>query len=59
MSYDDKDEEWPEPERDPKKLEHAREVFAATAGTRQRMIRYAYMIVGVLALAVVILALTR
>ena len=59
MGYDDKNDDWPEPERDPEKLKHAREVFAATAGTRRRMISYAFMVVGVLALLVVILALTR
>jgi hypothetical protein len=59
MGYDDKDDDWPEPERDPEKLAHAREVFAQSAALRQRIIRYTFMVVGVLALLVVILALTR
>ena len=34
MAYDD-DEDWPEPERDPEKLERARQSIAATRQTRE------------------------
>ena len=55
----DDNAEWPKPLSDPDEIERAREAFAATADVRRRVFRYAYVGVVVLAVLVVILALTR
>ena len=58
MAYDD-DDEWPEPERDPEKLEAARERMHSMAAQRQRMLRWTYAILGVLVVIVILLAVLR
>ena len=58
MAYDD-DDDWPEPERDPEKLEIARRRIADMRETRQRMLRWPYAILGVLLIAVILLAVLR
>ena len=59
MAYDD-DEDWPEPERDPEKLERARQsIAAATRQTRQKMLRWTYAGLGVLLIIVILLATLR
>ncbi|HET6692415.1 MAG TPA: hypothetical protein VFG74_16300 [Miltoncostaeaceae bacterium] len=59
MAYDDEDE-WPEPERDPAKLEEARHRIAAdTRALRQRVLRYVYAGLAILLIVVIVLAVTR
>jgi len=59
MAYDDEDE-WPEPERDPAKLEAARRQIASdTRAMRQKVLRYVYAGLGILLIIVIVLALTR
>ena len=58
MAYDD-DDDWPEPERDPAKLEAARERMHSMAAQRQRMLRWTYAIIGLLLVLVILLAVLR
>jgi len=59
MAYDDEDE-WPEPERDPAKLEHARRQIAAdTRAMRQKVLRYVYAGLAILLIVVILLAVFR
>ena len=58
MAYDD-DDDWPPPERDPEKLEVARERMHSMAAQRQRMLRWTYAIIGVLVVLVILLATLR
>ena len=52
--------DWPEPERDPEKLEAARRSIAAgIRETRQRMLRWTYAGLGVLLIIVILLATLR
>lgn len=59
MAYDDDDDDWPEPERDPEKLEAARDIAEGTRETRQRMLRWTYAGLGVLLIVVILLATLR
>ena len=58
MAYDD-DDDWPEPERDPAKLEISRRRIAEMRKTRQRMLRWTYAGLGVLLILVILLATLR
>jgi hypothetical protein len=58
VAYDD-DDEWPEPERDPEKLEEARRSIAGLRETRQRMLRWTYAGLAVLLIAVILIATLR
>ena len=58
MAYDD-DDEWPEPERDPEKLEIARQRLASTLELRKRILRWTYAILGLLLILVILLATLR
>jgi hypothetical protein len=55
----DDDDDWPEPERDPEKLEIARQRFAATLETRKRVLRWTYAALGLLLILVILLATLR
>jgi len=55
----DDDDRWPEPIHDDEELERARKAFADTYSIRRRILRYAYVVVGLLAIVVIVLALTR
>ncbi len=58
MAYDD--DEWPEPERDPAKLEEARRSIAASnRAMRQKVLRYVYAGLGILLIVVILLATLR
>jgi len=59
VPYDDDGDDWPEPERDPEKLESARRRFAETREVRRRVLRWAYAILGVLLILVIVLAILR
>ena len=59
VAYDD-DEDWPEPERDPAKLEAARRSIAAdTRAMRQKVLRYVYAGLAILLIVVILLAVLR
>ena len=59
MAYDD-DDDWPEPERDPEKLEAARRrIAAAMRGPRRRLLRWTYAGLGILLIVVILLATLR
>ena len=59
MAYDDEDE-WPEPERDPAKLEDARRRIAAdTRAMRQKVLRYVYAGLAILLIVVIVMAVLR
>jgi hypothetical protein len=60
VAYDDEDDDWPEPERDPVKLEAARRQLAESSrALRQRVLRYVYAGLAVLAIVVILLATLR
>ncbi len=56
---DDDDDDWPEPERDPEKLELARQRLASTFALRKRILRWTYAGLGVLLILVILLATLR
>jgi hypothetical protein len=56
---DDDDDEWPEPERDPEKLEIARQRLASTLDLRKRILRWTYAALGLLLILVILLATLR
>ena len=59
MAYDDEDD-WPEPERDPVKLEAARRQLAADSrALRTKVLRYVYAGLGILVIVVILLATLR
>lgn len=59
MAYDDEDD-WAEPERDPAKLDAARrQIVADTRAMRQKVLRYVYAGLGILLIAVILLATLR
>jgi hypothetical protein len=59
VAYDDEDE-WPEPERDPAKLDAARRQLAADSrALRQKVLRYVYAGLGILVIVVILLATLR
>ena len=52
--------DWPEPERDPAKLEEARRSIAAdTREMRQKVLRYVYAGLAILLIVVILLATLR
>lgn len=53
------DDDFPEPIHDPEQLERARSAYASTYQLRRRVLRWAYVVLALLVLLVVILALTR
>jgi hypothetical protein len=55
VAWDD-DEEWPEPDRDPRAVERRQREIDAW---RRRALRYAYAAVGILLIVVIVVALTR
>ena len=60
MGYDDEDDGWPPPERDPEKLDHMRrEINRTVREANRRVLRWVYFGLAVLLIAVVVLALTR
>jgi hypothetical protein len=58
VAYDD-DDDWPEPERDPEKLEIARRRIASLADTRRRILRWTYAGLGILLIVVILIATLR
>ena len=59
MAYDD-DDDWPEPERDPEKIEAARRRIAGmNRETRRRILRWTYAGLGILLIVVILLATLR
>jgi hypothetical protein len=56
---DDDDDEWPEPERDPEKLDIARQRLASTFDLRKRILRWTYAVLGLLLILVILLATLR
>ena len=60
MGYDDEDDGWPPPERDPEKLDHMRREINRTVRTANRLVlRWVYFGLAVLLIIVIVLALTR
>ena len=57
MGWDD-DDDWT-PDRDPESLERRRRAIAEIAGSRRRLMRWAYGIIGILLIVVIVLALTH
>jgi len=53
------EDDFPEPVRDPEQLERAHAAYRSTFDMRRRVLRYAYVVLALLVLLVVILALTR
>jgi len=58
VPFDD-DDDWPEPEHDPEKLQHARETLRCEAEMRRKALRWVYAGLAVLVIVVIVLALTR
>ena len=60
MGYDDEDDGWPPPERDPEKLEHMRrEIHTTVVRANRTVLRWVYAGLAVLLIIVIVLALTR
>ena len=59
MAYDDDEDKWPEPERDPAKLARAREEIAKTVRRGNVRLRYVYAGLAVLVIAAILLAVLR
>ncbi len=53
------DDDWPEPIHTEEERKRAEEAYAATFNLRRRVLRYGYLVLGVLIIVVVILALTH
>lgn len=61
MTADWKDDEddFPPPLESPEELERARKAYDATFQLRRKVLRYGYLVLGLLILLVIILAITR
>jgi hypothetical protein len=60
MGYDDDDDGWPPPERDPEKLDRMREEINRTVrDTSRQVLRWVYFGLALLVILVVVLALMR
>jgi hypothetical protein len=57
VGWDD-DEDWT-PDRDPESLERRRRAIGEITRARQRLTRWAYSIIAILIVVVIVLALTR
>jgi hypothetical protein len=55
----DEDDDWPEPIHTPEERERATKAFNATFDLRRKVLRYAYLALGLLVVVVIIVALTR
>jgi len=55
----DEDDDWPDPISSDEELERARQAYQETFGLRRRVLRYAYLVLGLLIVLVIVLALTR
>lgn len=53
------DDDWPEPIHTPEERERATKAFTSTFGLRRRVLRYAYLVLALLVVIVIILALTH
>ena len=58
VAYDD-DDDWPEPERDPEKLEAPAGGSPRRAGLRQEVLRWTYAGLAILLILVILLATLR
>lgn len=58
MAYDD-DDDWPDPETDPEKIENAKRQLRAAKAKQQRILQISYMVIGVLVVLVIVLAYLR
>ncbi len=60
MAWDDDDDEWGKslPD-DPESVERRREARAKVDAARRRALRWAYAVLGVLLVVVIVIALTR
>lgn len=57
--WKDDEDDFPPPIQDEEELQRAREAYRSTFDVRRRMLRYAYVVLGLLVLLVIILAITR
>jgi hypothetical protein len=55
----DHDDDWPEPIHTPEQRERAAKAYATTFGLRRKLLRYAYLVLGLLVILVIVLALTH
>jgi len=56
---DDDDDDWPEPIHTPEERERAEKAYNQTFDQRRKVLRYAYLALGLLVVLVIIVALTR
>jgi hypothetical protein len=59
MADTDDDDDWPEPIHTDEERARAEQAYAKTFEQRKRVLRYAYLVLGILAALVVVLALTH
>jgi hypothetical protein len=59
MADDRRDDDWPDPISTDEQLERARRAFRDTFELRRRVLRYAYLVLGLLIVLVIVLAVTR
>jgi hypothetical protein len=51
------DEDWPEPMHTPEEFDRATKAYEATFSQRRRVLRYAYVALGVLVILAIVVAL--
>ncbi len=56
---DDKDDDWPEPIHTPEERERANKAYLATFALRRKVLHWAYVVLGLLVVLVIIVALTH
>jgi len=59
MTNIDDDDDWPEPIHTDEERDRAEQAYAKTFDQRKRVLRYAYLVLGILVLVVVVVALVH
>ncbi len=54
MAYDDDD--WPDPETDPAKIENAKEQLRSAKAKQQKILQISYAVIALLVILVIVLA---
>jgi t-SNARE complex subunit (syntaxin) len=55
MAYDD-DDDWPEPETDPAKIENAKQQLRSARYKQQKILQISYAVIAILVIVVIVLA---
>ena len=55
MAYDD-DDDWPDPETDPAKIENAKDQLRSAKAKQQKILQISYAVIALLVILVIVLA---